>query len=281
MKKYFNITIVGSMLFLFLFIPHAYASILEVHGTGTVYEGVPFTVQVLLNTEGKSINTVQGQLEYDARILRVERVATGNSLVSMWVEKPENTTPGTIHFSGIIPGGIIISDAPIFTVTFFALTVGDTKVNIKNPVLLLNNGEGDMDTSENKTTIITIHSKKDGITDTVIADSVKPEKFTIERIRSEYAYDNKFFIVFNSTDKGSGISYYEVCEFSRINCVKSSSPVLLVNQTPLYRIIVRAYDMDGNVREASLTAPVVIGIFFLVFCLCGYVCYRYLRRHTV
>lgn len=244
------------------------------------------TINVQLDTKLNSINTVEGDLVYDKNFLKVEKINIGSSFISFWVEKPNFVNEGRIHFSGIVPGGITIAQGDVFSVIFRGVNEGKTGITLENINLFLNDGEGTKDTVAVNNSSLNITQNTTQVEEQIIAnDKTKPEKFTTERTRNIYIYDNKWYLVYSAQDKGTGINYYEVCEFSRQNCIKSESPHLLKYQTPFYRVIVRAVDADGNARESILLSKwlilvIVLLIVGLVFCIL-YIYRRYLRKYRV
>src|SRR3990167_8379649 len=49
-------------------------------------------------------NALEGHVTFPQDTLTLERVEDGNSIVSLWVERPHKTNEGVV-FSGVIPGG--------------------------------------------------------------------------------------------------------------------------------------------------------------------------------
>lgn len=72
-------------------------------------------------------------------------------------------------------------------------------------------------------------------------------KMWINKMFSDPAiFDGKYFLVFATQDKGSGISHYEVCEGGKRKCAIAESPYLLQNQKLNQKIFVKAVDKNGN-----------------------------------
>lgn len=287
MKKLFRKTIIiVSVLGALCTASFAYASTMSVvTDTSTVKTGGLFTARVLFDTENTPINAVEGSLVYSPDVIKIEKISIGSSVVSFWVEQPKVSNQGTVHFSGIIPGGIVVSEGELFSVTARAVSVGDARMSIEGAQSLINDGHGSIE--ETKTIASTVKIKQGNASDyqeLARTDTTKPLSFTIVRTRDMSLYDNNHFIVFSSQDKGSGVDHYVVCEFLRA-CVTTSSPYELANQTPLYRIVVHAYDAQSNVQTAKLVSPgfvLVISVMgILVLVLVRYVYARYFNRHAV
>jgi hypothetical protein len=104
----------------------------------------------------------------------------------------------------------------------------------------------------------------------VANDDIPPREFSITLAVDEKAFNGKYFIVFNTTDKETGISHYEVMEepLSSLGAFNwgrgdapwtpARSPYVLTDQSLNSVIRVRAIDKAGNeyvavyIPEASL-----------------------------
>ncbi len=239
-----------------------------------------FTTILNLNTEGDSINTVEGDLVYDKNLLQVEKINIGNSVINFWIEKPDNKIPGVIHFAGITPGGFVLNKGEVFSIIFRAINKGNVLLSLKNVNLLINDGKGTMSNVKTSDINVTIAKNSDNITKSVVLkDNIIPEKFSITRIKDISIYDNKYFIIFNASDKESGIEHYQVCEYW--SCVNGKSPYLLRYQNNFYYIKVLAYDGNGNVRESKIVSQYLILLIFTIFLLVYFFTRRYLNINKV
>lgn len=263
----------------FFFSRSVFAASLELNvEKNTIQTGEIFTATILLNTEGQSINTIEGDLKYDEKFFQIEAVNIGNSFISFWVEKPDIKTPGTVHFSGITPGGISALNSEVFKVMFRTLKTGNTSLLLNNVNLFLNDGQGSSVLAKIKNADMIINQ---GVNDNnpanfVFNDKIPPEKFNIIRTKDPTIFDGKWFIAFSTVDKGSGVDHYQVCELFK--CISGESPFLLNNQTPSYYIVVNVYDVNGNFSSSTLTSPwLIILLVFLLLVVIIYLCF-YLRK---
>jgi hypothetical protein len=99
---------------------------------------------------------------------------------------------------------------------------------------------------------------------TINDDSLPPEEFTISLEKDQFAFEGKHYISFNTTDKQSGISHYEVLEekpreaklfsFGAANApwIEARSPYILKDQSLGSIIRVKAVDKAGNEYIATL-----------------------------
>src|SRR3989344_1021647 len=108
MKKLVLI-IFSAYFFLIFFLPRsALATILSVSpATGSFHVGSTFSISLLLDTEGKSINAIQAFLSFPPDLLQVVSPSAGGSIVGVWTVPPKfNNTTGRINLEGGIPSGI-------------------------------------------------------------------------------------------------------------------------------------------------------------------------------
>lgn len=131
----------------FLFCVGAYtadAATLKVNpSTGVYTAGSAFSVSVLLNTEGKSVNAADGQLTFNPRELQVVSATRNGSIFNLWTEEPTfSNTAGAISFGGGSPAGYKGTNGTIMYVTFRPLAAGTPKVTFKGGSVLAADGLG-------------------------------------------------------------------------------------------------------------------------------------------
>lgn len=247
--------------------------------------GDTLKISVRLDTdEDECVNVVDGVITYSDNIQPVD-ISRGASILSMWVEEPViDRSNKTITFAGGIPNGYcgriagdprltnVVVDLLFQSPGFVIGAKGDTnKAQIafgQQTQVLLNDGFGtlaplallgtNIDLSENPGSGI---NNQWG--DIVNADTINPEKFSITLERTKNAFSNDYFIVFNTTDKQSGIDHYEVIEESMTEArlfnwgredapwEEVKSPYVLTDQTLNSTIRVRAIDKAGNEYVAT------------------------------
>jgi len=251
-----------------------------------IKRGDTIAVSVRLDTdEDECVNVVDGVITYSPNIEPVD-TSRGNSIMSMWVEDPViNKKDRTITFAGGIPNGYcgrIPGDPRLSNVIVELLfrspgmvigAVSDSDLALidfgSETRVLLNDGFG---TDAQLTTygaeinlLKTVGNRLENEwSDRIGADNVPPEKFSIYLERTPNAFSNKYYIVFNTTDKQSGIDHYEVIEepLEELNFfnwgaadapwVKARSPYVLSDQSLNSTIRVRAIDKAGNEYVATL-----------------------------
>lgn len=140
--------------------------------TGVYAANGTFSVNVLVNTSGQSINAAEGSLSFNPRELSVVSVNRSSSIFNLWVTEPTySNAAGTINFSGGSPSGFSGSAGNIMSVTFRAAGAGTARVSFKNGSVLANDGKG--------TNVLT---SMNGGTYTIQAASAAPEPEIIEYI---------------------------------------------------------------------------------------------------
>ncbi len=120
------------------------AEITVTPSSATFVEDSIFEVPILLNTKGKSMNTVELNIQYDPKKLSIVKPSTGKSIIGIWVQPPKyDNTKGTANFAGSIPGGIVSDSSLIITITFQAKSAGTTEVRVMDTSsVLANDGIG-------------------------------------------------------------------------------------------------------------------------------------------
>lgn len=236
-------------------------------------------------TAEECVNAVDVVLNYSSNINPVD-VSVGSSILSLWVESPTiNKDTSTITFAAGIPNGYcgrVDGDPRLTNIlaeivvrspgTVVGSTGNETEATIDfapETVVYLNDGVG---TEAPLTTLgakITLDrnpgaSLVNPWNEAINADTIPPEPFGITLTRDTSAFGGRYFIVFDTTDKQTGISDFEVIEepieqlgafvFGGVDAkwLKARSPYLLQDQTLNSVIRVRAIDKAGNEYIASL-----------------------------
>lgn len=251
-----------------------------------VKRGDTIMVSVRLDTgDEECVNAIDGVIKYTENIEPID-VSRGSSILSVWVEDPKiDKVNHTITFAGGIPNGYCgrIPGDPGLTNTLVdilfmspGLQVGSTesgnvaRIEFADETrILLNDGFG-TDASRQLFNAELILTREAGSQQQnewlgiINSDDQPPEDFTISLERTQNAFSNKYFIVFNTTDKQSGLAYYEVMEepsefrhmfmWGRADAPwkQVRSPYVLEDQSLNSTIRVRAVDKTGNEYLATL-----------------------------
>jgi hypothetical protein len=224
-------------------------------------------VTVFINTDGNSLNAVQGKIIFSPDMFQVKEIRDGGSSVNFWVDKPHVTDPGVIVFSGITPGGFSRSKEVLFSVVYTTKDAGNGYVTARDLHILKNDGNGTevVSTVSDLTVSVTAGEKGEQIES--LTDVVPPEDFKPYVGNDAFIFSGKNFLVFSAQDKGSGIDHYEVKEGFWGSYIKAESPYLLQNQSLGTKIYVKAIDRSGNERVVSFSSSNTLSVYKLLIIL--------------
>jgi hypothetical protein len=178
---------------------------------------------------------------------------------------------GTINFIGGIPGGYCgkISGDPgesdiiaklIFRADPDKISSNPAKINfLPGTQVLLHDGQGTAAKLITKDAELIVSGEKTSSENQwqkeLKEDKTPPEPFKIEIAQDPQIFEGKYFITFLTTDKQTGIDYYEAREspqrlaFRGVKWIKTNGPPYLLQDQTLSSIIeVRAIDKAGNKR---------------------------------
>jgi|SRR3989344_4614063 len=287
-------------LFSFILLPSAAFAAELYFGTHAQEIGLNQYVEVgvFLNTEGESINAFEGSVSFPSSLLAPKEIWNGNSIVSLWIEEPFLEREGVIRFSGVIPGGYEGSKGYLFSVIFQAQEEGKAVLDVRNARTLLNDGEGSESSLRTSPLELTIGSELKGPEVLFPYDPDAPESFVPQIAQDQNLFDGKWFLVFATQDKASGVHHYEVREvrqdifafFQKWRIVRS--PYLLQDQELKSAVFVKAVDKKGNERVAVLSPRhplkwyenyglliIIVGIGVLVFLYTSWIKRKFLKRY--
>lgn len=259
------------------------------YGFGDVFA---VDIKIDLDSGDECVNTVQGFVGFDKDYLEMVDFSGGESILSLWIDLPKTGDMQSINheklvkFTGGIPGGYCgkipgdpgesnIIGKIIFKVNNFkadAVPKPTAKIFFLNGTqVLLNDGlgtEAKLVLKEAEFTITEQQAEQRKEWESLKnEDTVPPEPFIIEIQRSQSMYNGKNYLIFNTTDKQSGIDHYEVLEtrfddsaeddswFSWLKGKKAGPkwkaatiPYILEDQSLTSNIKVKAIDKAGNER---------------------------------
>lgn len=251
-------------------------------------------VSVYVETGGQQINTIGGQVSFQPSLNSVSDVRYGNSIISLWVDKPTaNNSLGTIIFIGGVPGGFSGSRGNLFTFVVKPKSEGTLNISLKDVHVLLNDGSGGelqglktpplvLNITKANESIPVIKDTTPNVVEKVVniapKDSIAPENFIPMVSHHESIANDSQFVSFSAVDKDSGVAHYKVREVPKIigfitdrfstSWVDAVSPHVLYYQSWGTRVEVMAVDGAGNSTVGSAdksfgTLPLVM----LIVCL--------------
>lgn len=213
--------------------------------SGEYHQGDTFVAEVRIDTEDECINTVEANLSFSEDILKAVDFSQGNSILILWVEQPIiDQSLGLISFAGGIPGGFCgkLPGEPgeinlLGRIAFKTKELSEKKeaeVNfLEGSQVLLNDGFGTPAKLITKGAVFTILSEKaeipkDEWQKELEKDNIPPEPFKTEIQQNPAIFEGKYFITFSTTDKQTGIDYYEIKE-GKGDWKRADSPYLLTD----------------------------------------------------
>lgn len=247
-------------------------------------------VTVTVQTGGQQINTVGGQVSFSPALLAVSDVRFGNSIISLWVDKPTaNNTAGTIVFTGGTPGGYSGSSGNLFTFIVKPKQEGSLTITFKDVKVLLNDGSGGelqgfrinpltLNITKTKAVAPTPTSTTPTpVPEKIISpkDTVPPENFMPMVSHHESIADDVYFVSFFAVDKDSGVVSYQYREIPKfISSITNSfntewkdaiSPQVLNFQAWGSKVQVKAIDGAQNSTVSSTDKPFSTSTIILLF----------------
>jgi len=226
-------------------------------------------INISLTVGEESINAISGEIIFPEELLEFKDIKDGNSIINFWIEKPHLKERNKIVFAGMIPGGFSNNNGLLFSLIFKTKKEGNGVIELRNVESFLNDGIGTPASLKLFQLAFTIHKTGKLKQPTSLDDKELPENFYPEITREESMFNGKWFLVFTTQDKKSGIDHYEIFEtrsffiqkihhlffsnFSKTNILakfweKTESPYLLKDQHLKSYILIKAIDRAGNQR---------------------------------
>lgn len=211
-----------------------------------------FYVDLMLDTKGETINAIKGNISFPSDKLSFIRAEDGKSMINLWVEKPKIQN-NVISFAGLISNGfngVIDPFNPsnklpglMIRLVFEPKNPGESKFSTTDFSVNLDDGQG---------TEITL---PDASTSIVVANLIKKIKYESTEnnspqldayiVRDPNLYNNKYTLVFQATDKDTGIKSVKIKEGLR-DWKEIESPYLLADQSRHSSITLQAVSFSGS-----------------------------------
>jgi len=239
--------------------------------TSTVRAGERFSVDVLFDAEGESINAIEGRLSFPKSSVKFIEVYGQDSVINLWILSPRLDGEGSIVWSGIIPGGFegVLSPyyegakpGKLFSLVFEATKPSETMFSVSNIRALKGDGAGTAAYAHSSGSAISIRNAiapDNGSIASELNDEIPPSIFTPQVAQDPSLFNGAWFLAFKAQDKETGVSGYAVYEtkFKRDTVPESKwenaeSPYRLTDQSRRSYIHIRAKDRAGNERIVIL-----------------------------
>lgn len=274
MNKYFRILKIIAPIFVFIIcVGQANAAMLYFNLSKTEFHaGDTFIAEIKIDPQGECVNAVKADIKFSDVLEAIDFVKSDSILV-FWVEDPRiDNNIDTVSFAGGIPGGYCgktggdsDSGNMIGKIVFKAKDAGregaksaPVELEILNTSeVFLNDGLGTKANLAVRNANLDI-LKKEGIVsdawkDEKENDRIPPEIFNIAIERDSEIFDGKYFAVFSTIDKQTGVDHYEIQENGGV-WERADSPYLLKGQDIKTPIKVKAVDKAGNERIAEINS---------------------------
>jgi hypothetical protein len=211
-----------------------------------------FYVDLMLSSQEESVNTISGSINYPTENVSFLRAEDGKSMVDLWVEKPKEKN-GQINFAGIITGGFDGVIDPfnqdhklpglIIRLVFESKESGIVEFSTSSFSLNLNDGKGSEINAPNTFTHINI----DNVVNKTTYQNTKKGTPKLEAYvtRDPSIHNNKYILIFNATDKETGIKNVKIKE-GRRDWHEIESPYLLKDQSRHSSITLQAMNYSGG-----------------------------------
>lgn len=242
----------------------AHAASVTIVAPGTVNVEEVFSAEVFLDTEGDSVNALEGSVVIPEG-MKLREVRYLGSVVSLWLESPKERAAGIINFAGVLPGGYEgnpekLGHGNLFTLILSADSIGTKNISVgPETVVYANNGEGTPVVTTRKSQRVAVVTEGAPTGVPVLRDIYPPESFTPLVVSGEPYGVVGDVVVFATQDKDSGIEHFDV-SFSYIGFLPewllvwrpADSPYTLQDPEEKQYVFVRAVDVGGNTRVASI-----------------------------
>ena len=268
-KRSLTIVFLFSVFFSFLFmIQNARAVTFSFDAPASqIRTGDEFSVDLMLDTEKQEINAVEAKVLFPLDILELKQVSDGDSLINLWAQKSAQVSgKGEITFAGIIPGGYngYLGKRKIISLTFLAKNNGASSVLITEAKALLNDGAGTAAAVTSANFGFSISADAQAVSSEPTKDQERPESFAVYLSKDKNIFNGKWFVVFATQDKKSGISHYEVAEdkknvgveYDKLNWHRAESPYVLSDQSLGDFVYVKAIDNQENEKVSVLPSSI-------------------------
>lgn len=280
--------ILGIVVSVFLVPRVSYGATITASSTDAIASGDTSIIHVYLDTEGETINSVDGVVmlsDEHGGNFEIKDLSVANSVFTMWPNKPSLETGHMIKFIGGIPGGVTGEHLLLFKMIIKINQPGTFEIIPGVVTAYLNDGVPTPRVITPKTSSIVVGSPRETAQDKwkeiISNDNTAPDRFTVRLVSDPYLYGGKKFVSFETVDNESGISHYEVQEGTRTP-VRSGTNYILINQEQDVDITVTAYDKAGNFQVAVLKADKPINwlsiVVTLIILISAYFIIKKLRK---
>ncbi len=221
--------------------------------------------------EDSCINAVEITTTFPSDVVEMVDFSRGSSILSLWVDFPDEgdissiNEEGAVSFAGGVPGGYCGAlptreeeDHTLARITFEVYDEAreSARLDFSEAAAFLHDGQATeiVPDLEGLSLEIIEEKREEAVEEwqkELEADTTLPEPFDVKLSQNPDFFEGKYFIVFSTTDKQTGLDYYEVKEGDG-PWRKVDSPYILEDQELTKKIYVKAIDKAGNGRISTL-----------------------------
>lgn len=291
-KQYCRITLTMFLVYCFVFPVNIFAASGSLTANRPPSVSEQFILDVFVDTEGENINSMEVSLDFPFDQYKFEGYEADGGVISLWVVKPFEASPGKIRFSGVVPGGVerlydplhtTQKALPIARLLFRPLREGEGEFVLKDTTLFRNDGEGSLIGVPRFSKKFVVLPERPFDTSESL-DKTPPFPFVIEQIEGSSFGKTPSMLLFTTIDKDSGIERYEV-RVGKGKFVTTTSPFPTPQRLLPYSVTVRAVDFAGNYQDAVIVLPGSAGAIKIVLIaivgVIAIVIYVYRRRIAI
>jgi hypothetical protein len=214
--------------------------------------GEQFYVDLMLDPESESINTIKGSISFSGDNLSFLRAEEGKSIVNFWVEKPKQDK-NIISFAGVILNGFAGVIDPfnsshklpglIIRLVFETKKSGLVDFSTSTFSFNLNDGQG----TETEALPANIAINISNTINQVKYENKEDDNPELEAYitRDPNIFNNRYVLIFRATDKETGIKSVMIKEGIR-DWKEIESPYLLKDQSRHSEIILKATNFSDR-----------------------------------
>lgn len=248
-------------LFIFIFCISLFPSVsfgaslyFDASGVSSFSSTQDFYIDLMLDTEGESVNALSVDISYDDNLISFVGVHQDDTVVTSWIESPR-VNGDHIILSGIMAGGFSGLIDPVLNTRepgrvarfiFRANKEGESALSFHDFFVASNDGLGLAVKTEALPFILSL-SKDAVVQKELVDDKTPPDIFKPLVSLDDGIFDGKYFLVFDTKDRGSGMSHFEIKE-GRGLWVEATSPYEIHDQSLRKQIYVKAVDKSSNFR---------------------------------
>lgn len=122
----------------------AHAATLSLNpSSGSYTVGSNISLDVLVDTQGQTINAVSGTLTYPAGSLTPTSIRTTDSVITLWIQQPAlSRRDGSVSFEGLILNPGFSGKGKVATINFEVIGPGASDISFSSGLTLANDGFG-------------------------------------------------------------------------------------------------------------------------------------------